>query len=103
MSPIEVLGTSADTAGNRCNTASYPFPAPDQDPFTLPNLDGQIRTLSLQTTVSDAAIEFRPNGTAVDLSSGTATPITGDLTITVTRHSRTRTVTVNALGKITLQ
>jgi Tfp pilus assembly protein FimT len=100
---VEVLGTSADTAGNRCSTSSYPFPAPDADPFTLPNLDGPLRYLSLQTTVSNAAIEFRPNGTAWDASSGTASAITGDLTITVTRRARTRTVTVNGLGKITLQ
>src|SRR4249920_2857737 len=37
---VEVLGTAADTAGNRCSTTAYPFPPPDDDIMTRPNFDG---------------------------------------------------------------
>ncbi len=97
---VEVLGTGADTAIDRCTTASYPYPAADQNRFTRPNFDGPIRRLSQQTTMTNGAIEFRPDGTAWDVSTGTPQAIGTTVSFTVTRRTRTRTVTVNAMGKI---
>src|SRR6478736_8713115 len=41
---VEVLGTAADNASNRCLNNAYPFPAPDTDIMTRPNFDGPVRT-----------------------------------------------------------
>lgn len=100
---VEVLGTGADAATDRCQLQSYPYPAPDQNPFTRPNHDGPLRRLGLDTTVSDGTIEFRADGTAWDASTGTATQINGTKDFTVTRRTRTRRVTVNAMGRVLLQ
>ena len=54
-------------------------------------------------TMGTASIEFRPDGTAWDTSSGTAVTITTPITITVTRKGSTKSITVNNLGKILLQ
>lgn len=97
---VEVLGTGADTAVDRCTTTAYPYPAPDQNRFTRPNFDGPIRLLTLDTTMTNGAIEFRPDGTAWDASTGTSQAIGSTVDVTVTRRTRTRTVTVNAMGKI---
>lgn len=99
---VEVLGTGADAATNRCSPVTYPFPPPDQDPFTRPNLDGPVRRVDQQTTLSSAVIEFRSNGTAWDASGGTA-QLLNTLDITVTRRGRTRTVNLNGMGRIHLQ
>ncbi len=100
---VEVLGTGADTAIDRCTTTAYPYPAPDQNRFTRPNFDGPIRLLTLDTTMTNGAIEFRPDGTAWDASTGTPQGIATTVSLTVTRRTRTRTVTVNALGRVQLQ
>ncbi len=100
---VEVLGTATDTAANRCDEAAFPYPAPDQNPFTRPNSDGPVRRLPQDVTVSTVDIEFRPNGTAYQVVSGVAQAITGEVTVTVTRGSQSRTVTINGLGKIQLQ
>lgn len=100
---VEVLGTSADGPLGRCMISVYPYPAPDQNPFTRPNHDGPIRRLGLETTVSDGAIEFRADGTAWDASTGTALQIGATKDFTVTRRTRTRRVTVNAMGRVLLQ
>lgn len=97
---VEVLGTGADTAADRCTSTSYPYPAPDQNLFTRPNLDGPIRLVTQLTTITNGAIEFRPDGTAWDASTGTPVGIATTVTFTVTRYTRSRTVTVNAMGKI---
>src|SRR6185295_15432459 len=47
---VEVLGTAADNATNRCTTA-YPFPPPDDDIGTRPNFDGPVRVLPNGATV----------------------------------------------------
>jgi prepilin-type N-terminal cleavage/methylation domain-containing protein len=100
---VELLGTSSDTPLSRCNASSYPWPAADTDLSTLPNFDGPVRQLLNSATMSTVSLEFRPDGTAWDVSSGTATTITTPVSITVTRNSKTRSITVNNLGKILLQ
>ncbi len=100
---VEVLGNGTDTQLDRCSDVAFRFPPPDQDPFTRPNLDGPIRRLTMQTTVTTQVIEFRPNGTAFQVVGGAPQAMATDTTITVTRRGRTRTVTVNGMGKVTLQ
>lgn len=99
---VEVLATAADNASNRCDATAYPFPAADQDVTTVPNFDGPLRFLSAGTTVSTAVLEFRPNGTAYTVVSNTPQTIANEVTITVTRKDKSRTVKVNRAGKIQL-
>ena len=100
---VEVLGTSADTDASRCRDTSYPYPAADQNLFTRPNHDGPLRRLSQNTTVTTQVLEFRSNGQAFNVVSGVAQPISTQTTITLTRGTRTRTVTINAMGKVQTQ
>jgi prepilin-type N-terminal cleavage/methylation domain-containing protein len=97
---VEVLGTAADSASNRCLPSAYPFPAPDTDLMTRPNFDGPVRVLPNRATVGDGVIEFRPDGTAHQVVNNVAQPIAAPLTLTVTRRNKTKQVTINGSGKI---
>ena len=99
---VEVLGTPTDDAANRC-TSAYPFPAPDTDIMTRPNFDGPVRTLPAGATVSNVVLQFSPDGTAVSVIAGTPTTITAPVAVTITRESKSKTVTVNNVGKVQLQ
>ena len=100
---VEVLGTAADNASNRCVPSAYPFPAADTDIMTRPNFDGPVRFLPNGATVTGSVIQFGPDGTAVNVVNGTPTAITTPITITITRQSKSKTVTVNNAGKVQLQ
>ncbi len=106
---LELLGTPTapapqDTAANRCSDTTYPFPPADQNPVTLPNQDGPIRRLDPRVSFGAVqTIEFRPTGTAYSVNAdGTSgPPLAGNgVAITLTKGTETRSVTVNALGKI---
>ena len=99
---VEVMGTAADTAANRCLQTAYPFPA-DQDLMTRPNGDGPVRLLANSATVGTEAIQFSPDGTARQVVAGVAQTIAAQVTITVTRNGKSRSVTINGLGKVQLQ
>lgn len=99
----EYLGTAADTAANRCTETAYPYPPADTDPMTRPNYDGPVRYLSQNTTVGTAVLEFRPDGTAREVVAGVPQTIAGTVNVAVTRYTKSKTVTINALGKIQLQ
>jgi prepilin-type N-terminal cleavage/methylation domain-containing protein len=108
---VELIGTpgvpaAADGVIGRCAEATYPFPAPDNNPITRPNNDGPLRRLSSQVTFTTATtIEFWPDGTAHTNSGGInpwppiASPGTN---IILTRSSKTRSILVNGIGKIQL-
>jgi Tfp pilus assembly protein FimT len=98
---VEVLGTAVDTAANRCLHSAYPYPA-DTDLMTRPNYDGPVRTIPNQATVTTTIIEFAPDGTARLVTNGVAETMAAQ-TITITRQSKSRTVTVNAAGKVQIQ
>jgi len=100
---VEVLGTGADTATNRCMTSAYPFPPADNDIGTRPNFDGPVRVLPLAATVSNQILQFSPDGTAAEVINGVVTPIATPVTVTITRDTKSKTVTVNNAGKIQLQ
>jgi prepilin-type N-terminal cleavage/methylation domain-containing protein len=96
---VEVLGTAADTASNRCSPSAYPNQA-DNDLMTRPNFDGPLRILPNGATVPDYTFEFRPNGTVYAVSGTATTVIAAPVTVTVTRRGQTRSMTINGAGKI---
>lgn len=111
---VELLGTptapaAADLASNRCAETTYPYPPADRDPATRPNLDGPV--LRLDPKVQFGAvqtIEFWTDGSAHAgaVSPLPMLPVAGtSLTLTSTAGSTTRTatITVNGIGKITLR
>ena len=109
---VELIGTpsvpaSQDTSSNRCSDAAYPYPAADRNPVTLPNQDGPIRRIDRRVSFGSAqTIEFRPTGAAysVNADGTSSTPLAGTgVSITLTKGTAARAVTVNALGKIQAQ
>jgi Tfp pilus assembly protein FimT len=110
---VELIGSTtvpvaADDAANRCQENVYPYPAADRNPMTLPNHDGPVRSLHSKLSFgATQTLEFWPNGTvhAETATAGVAwpeLPPTGTA-ITVVQGTATKTITVNGLGKITLQ
>ena len=100
---VEVLGNGVDTDINRCMTTAYPFPPLDDDIMTRPNFDGPVRTLPNSATVTSDVVQFSPDGTAASVVSGVPTTLGQPLTITISRQSKSKTVTVNNAGKVQLQ
>jgi prepilin-type N-terminal cleavage/methylation domain-containing protein len=100
---VEVLATAADTAGNRCLESAYPFPAADSDVMTRPNYDGPVRTLPAGATVSSTVVQFSPDGTANEVVAGVPQVIATAVTITITREGKSKSVTINGVGKIQVQ
>ena len=111
---VELIGTprvpvSADTAANRCDESIYPYrpTGADTNRLTRPNNDGTIRRLQPQATFTAfPTLEFWPDGSVhADTGVGNPWPVlpAAGATITVSRKSKTRNITVNALGKIQLQ
>lgn len=107
----ELIGTpslpaTGDGATDRCSTTPYPFPAADTNPMTRPNNDGPVRYLPSDTTFqTSATIEFWPDGSA-HMAVGTTNPwpviATTGTSIVLLRKSKTKTITVNGIGKVTL-
>lgn len=101
---IEFVGTPAiDTAANRCSATAYPSPPADNDPQTRPNFDGPVRQLKDGITMTTKRFEFKPDGTAMEMVGNTPTPIATEVAVVITQGTKTKTVTVNALGKVVLQ
>ena len=71
--------------------------------MTRPNFDGPVRTLPNGATVTSAVLQFSPDGTAVNVVSGSPQTITTPVTVTITRNGKSKTVTVNMAAKIQLQ
>jgi len=99
---VEVLGSPADTATNRCMTSAYPFPPADDDIMTRPNFDGPVRTMPNQATVTNEVLQFSPDGTAINVINNVPTAIVTPVTVTISRNGKSRTVTVNNVGKVQL-
>lgn len=101
---VEFVGTPAiDDATDRCMTTNFPFPPRDNDLMTEPNFDGPVRTLPNGASVSDVVLQFSPDGTAASVVAGTPTAITTPVPVEIRRHDKSRTVTVNNVGKVQLQ
>ena len=100
---VEVLSNADDNATDRCMTTRFPFPAADTDIMTRPNFDGPVRTMPDGATVSNLVLQFSPDGTAMTVVAGTPTTIAAPVAITITREGKSKTVTVNNVGKVQLQ
>jgi prepilin-type N-terminal cleavage/methylation domain-containing protein len=100
---VEVLATAVDSSANRCLQSAYPFPAADNDVMTRPNYDGPVQTLPNGATVTTTIVQFSPDGTANEVVAGVPQAIATTLTLTITRSGKSKTVTINAVGKIQLQ
>ena len=100
---VEVIGTAADSAANRCVQAAFPYPAPDADLMTRPNYDGPVLLLVAGATATSRILQFEPNGTAFEVVGGAAQVISTPVAIVVTRRGKTKSVTVNGAGKIRVQ
>lgn len=102
---LEITGVSTtDNAGNRCSASAYPYPGPSDSLRSTPSLDSPVQNLPANTTVSATSLDiaFGADGAAYTFASGVATPLTADLVVTVTRAGYSKTVTINALGRIKL-
>jgi Tfp pilus assembly protein FimT len=110
---VEVIGTpalpdanDADTVTSRCSETTYPYrpTGADQSRLTRPNNDGAIRTVYSGTTfTAKQTLEFWPNGTvhtACQAACDTSATLIGTVTLTLSRKSKTKNITVNGLGKI---
>lgn len=109
MRMVELIGTplapaAQDTATNRCSDTAYPYPAADNNAVTLPNNDGPLQRLDSSVSFgATQTIEFRPSGTAwsVNTNGTSAAPLAGTgVSITVTKGSSVKAVTINALGRV---
>jgi type II secretory pathway pseudopilin PulG len=100
---VEVLGTAADTNPNRCSAAAYPFPPADTELATRPNHDGPARVLPEGTAVNDMVLQFSPDGTVMQVVAGAPQRIDGSVTVTVSRYTKSKAVTINGAGKVQLQ
>jgi prepilin-type N-terminal cleavage/methylation domain-containing protein len=109
---VELIGTpslpdAADSAGDRCDPTRYPYPAQDRNALTRPNHDGPLRRLPPGVAFSSSAtIEFWPDGTAHQSTTGTNPwPViaTTGASVAVAKGGITKTITVNGLGKIQLR
>jgi prepilin-type N-terminal cleavage/methylation domain-containing protein len=100
---VEVIGSTADTATNRCSLSAYPYPAPDTERTTLPNHDGPLRVLPNSATVDNVVLQFSPDGTVMNVVNGVPETIATAVTVTVARQDKSKLMTVNGIGKIQLQ
>ena len=109
---VEVIGTSAlpdandaDTVTNRCSETTYPYlpTGADQSRLTRPNNDGAVRRLQDGTTfTAKQTLEFWANGTihtACQAACDTSGTQVNTVTLTLSRKSKTKNITVNGLGK----
>jgi hypothetical protein len=99
---IEMTGTaSIDEASDRCDPVIYPFPGAVDAARGTRRQDGPVRYLDSNTTIGGTAVlEFRPDGTARVVVGGVSQAISEEQTVTVTRKSRSRSVGVNARGRV---
>ena len=91
----------------RCDQSRYPFPVAADAAYQVPQMpryDGPIRSINPRVSLSGSALvlEFAPDGRTMKLEGGTPHLIASE-SITLTLNGHTRTVNVNALGKVQLQ
>jgi type II secretory pathway pseudopilin PulG len=105
MRVVEVLGTAADSAADRCDLAAYPYPDPDA--ATAPNNDGPVLSMgessdfagSIPSLQIDIAGRVSPL-TGCPACAGAATP--AQLYVVDDRTNTQRLITVAASGSTTV-
>ena len=112
-SPQTPAADDADSsAAARCNTTNYPYPDNDPEFFAIPNNDGPLQTLPLEVDFGTRAddrvlarwLGARPERHDESLA-GDRAPTGLSLTMYDVKYPSTmvKSITVNGLGKITLQ
>ena len=96
---VQWLNSAADATLDRCSEASYPYPSNTLNIVTKLQ-DGPLRRLQPNVAVGTVNLEFWPNGTVHD--PGTTSPLAAPVTITLTKGTKTKGISVNGLGKIQL-
>jgi prepilin-type N-terminal cleavage/methylation domain-containing protein len=96
---VQWLNNASDSTLDRCSEASYPYPSTTLNVVTKLQ-DGPLRRLQPNVTVGTTTLEFWPNGTVHD--PGDNNPLAAPATITLTKDSKTKGISVNGLGKIQL-
>jgi Tfp pilus assembly protein FimT len=96
---VQWLNTASDATLDRCSEASYPYPSNTLNVVTRLQ-DGPIRRLQPNVSVGTTTLEFWPNGTVHN--PGETNPIAAPVTITLTKGTKTKGISVNGLGKIQL-
>jgi prepilin-type N-terminal cleavage/methylation domain-containing protein len=111
-SPQAPAANDAETSGTtRCSTTNYPFPDTDPEFFAIPNNDGALETLPLDVAFGTVqTIEFWPDGSAhVQTGATNPWPVIATAGISLTLYdvkyqsTMIKSITVNGLGKISLQ
>jgi hypothetical protein len=102
---VEVTGLAAtDGAASRCDESLYGYPGPrDNDPAT-PEHDGPLRRIGSKVdSLEGPELQFSPDGTTRVVLSGVPTTMSGNATVRLDRDGAIEEITVNALGRITLE
>ncbi len=93
----------------RCDQSRYPYPASADAAYQVPQMpryDGPVRRIdprvSLTASNSTLVLEFAPDGRTMRLEGGAPRLISSE-TLTLTLNGYSRTVNINALGKVQLQ
>ena len=93
----------------RCDESRYPYPAPADAAYQVPQMpryDGPVRTMNPRVTLNTSSptlvLEFSPDGRTMRLEGGSPRLIASE-TLTLSLNGYSRTVEINALGKVQLQ
>jgi len=93
----------------RCDQSQYPFPAAADAAYRVPQMpryDGPIRFINPRITLSASnsslVLQFSPDGRTMRLEGGVPRLISSEA-ITLSLNGYTRTVNINAIGKVQLQ
>jgi len=96
---VQWLNSASDAGTDRCSEASYPYPSNTLNVVTKLQ-DGPVMRLQPTVTVATVNLEFWPNGTAHN--PGESNPLPASVTVTLTKSTKTKGISVNGLGKIQL-
>ena len=94
---------------NRCNTAAYPYPPAADAAYQMPPMpqhDGPVRYVNPLITLSSGnpslVLQFSPDGQVSAMVGGVSQAI-NNVPVTLTYGTLSRTVNVNALGRVQIQ
>jgi len=106
---VEMLGEpglpdSVTISSRAAIPATFPYPAPDQDPLTRPNHDGPLHWLPNGVIMggvgaSSSGLTARPQRCLRGSIAWADIPV-GGVSATVTRNALSRTVTINGMGRV---
>lgn len=94
---------------DRCSTAVYPYPPAADAAYQMPPMpqhDGPVRYVNSLVTLSSGnpslVLQFSPDGRTSQIVGGVSQMI-NNVPVTLTFGTLTRTVNVNALGRVQIQ